>query len=59
MLKSIIYQDIYQNGIRVGDWLIREEEGSCQGALVFRDLVALQQGQDRRYAMLPNKYVNL
>ena len=58
LLEKYIFNRIEENGLKIGNWGIREE-GECDGALVFRDLKAKAQGRDRRYAMFPNKFVNL
>ena len=52
---------IKENGLQIGErWIIREEENCDKdGALVFRDIKALRQGKDKRYAMFPNSKTDL
>jgi hypothetical protein len=40
--------------IRLGRWSLRDENG----VLVFRDMVALAAGRDRRHALYPEQYVD-
>lgn len=40
--------------IRIGRWSLRDENG----VLVFRDMVALAAGRDRRHALYPEQYVD-